>query len=87
MSIASPAAPGRNVQSGSHPKTTPGALTVFFETPFPAPPVVVVAPYWEGATWPVGFPETLTAITPASFTVTSNNAAENYYVSWIACAP
>ena len=58
--------------------------TVEFARPFAGAPNVVISPFWDGQRAEVGHAETLERVQPTHFTVTSNNAASNYFVCWLA---
>jgi hypothetical protein len=72
------------IERGIANKTSVGKLTIRFTTPFNNIPGVVVSPYWKGQGEQVGDSETIMAVTRRNFTVVSGNAANNYFVSWIA---
>jgi hypothetical protein len=76
--------PDLHFEFGLVNKPKEGALTVKFKARFADPPVVVLTPYWEGQNSGVGFIETLDKVTHSEFTLVSGNAAENYFVSWLA---
>jgi len=77
--------PGQPViDSGSALKNRTGPLRIRFNRRFSRVPTVVVAPFWQGQNTQVSFVETITDVTTSGFTVVSNNAANNYYVNWIA---
>ena len=46
-------------------------------------PVVIVTPYWRGG-GTVGYQETITSLTPNGCSITSGNAADNYFVNVLA---
>jgi hypothetical protein len=69
---------------GRWPKTTAGALTISFGHEFAAPPFVTISPFWNGSSGAVGSIDTITNIQPDEFTVTSQNAASNFFIDWIA---
>jgi hypothetical protein len=73
------------IQSGNINKPGKGNLVIDFPVPFNGVPTVVVSPYWQGSTTAVTEIETITAITPYSFTITSGNYGPGYYfVTWVA---
>ncbi len=72
------------VDAGTALKNRPGELRIRFSRNFPSPPVVVVSPFWRGQGSQVGYVETINSVSRNGFTVVSNNAANNYYVNWIA---
>jgi len=80
--------PGRQpvIDSGSAQKNRTGALRVRFNRRFSRVPTVVVTPFWRGQNSQVAFIETITDVTTSGFTVVSDNAANNYFVNWIAVA-
>jgi hypothetical protein len=73
-----------HVEWGIVNKPNVGALTVTFKNKFADPPVVLLTPYWDGQGAEVGHVETLEKVTHSEFKLVSDNAAENYYVSWVA---
>jgi len=78
--------PGQRPQidSGTALKNRTGALRINFSRRFSRTPTVVVSPLWRGQNAQVAFVETITDVSNTGFTVVSDNAANNYYVSWIA---
>ena len=78
--------PGRQpvIDSGSALKNRTGALRIRFNRRFNRVPTVVVTPFWRGQNAQVAFIETITDVTTTGFTVVSDNAANNYFVNWIA---
>lgn len=74
------------IQTGVTPKTAVGKMTINFSPPFTTsfPPVVVATPFWKSGA--VGAPETIEFVDNNGFQVNSPNAAQDYYVSWIAVA-
>jgi hypothetical protein len=79
--------PGTNMVmlAGRHQKPTPGPLVIeITDSPFAAAPFVTISPFWNGAGGAVGSIDTITDIQPDAFTVTSQNAAQNFYIDWIA---
>lgn len=72
------------IQSGEANKSAQGSLVIPFERPFATPPTVVISPYYRGQNNQVGSIETLDEITQEDFTVVSDNAAPNYFVTWVA---
>lgn len=81
-----PFPPGRQpvIDSGSALKNRTGPLRIRFNRRFSRVPTVVVAPFWRGQNAQVAFIETITDVTTTGFTVVSDNAANNYFVNWIA---
>jgi hypothetical protein len=75
---------GKTLQAGIANKTGSGELRVYFATPFAAPPVVVLSPWWNDANAGVGRIDTVTQVTRDYFVVNSGNAAPNYFTSWMA---
>ena len=73
----------RYIQFGYARKTEARGL-VNFARRFHDPPTVVITPFWEDAGREVGHAETIGRVTTEGFVLYSNNAAPNYYVSWIA---
>lgn len=73
----------RFIQFGCARKTAVECLIPFARR-FDTPPRVVVTPFWEEAGREVGHAETIDRVTEDEFVLFSNNAAPNYFVSWIA---
>jgi len=73
----------RLIQFGCTRKTEV-AGRIDYARPFDVPPRVVVTPFWEGGRSEVNHAETLGHVGADHFVVFSNNAAPNYYVSWLA---
>ena len=73
----------RLIQFGCADKTAAECLIPFARR-FDTPPRVVVTPFWEEAGRAVGDTETIDRVTEDDFVLFSNNAASNYFVSWIA---
>lgn len=71
------------IQFGYRRKTA-ARLRVDFSRRFSVPPAVVVTPCWEGAGREVGHAETIGRVTREGFVLYSSNAAENYFVPWMA---
>lgn len=82
--IFPPTRPRIIIDSGITLKNKPGELRINFSRNFSRRPVVVVSPFWRGQNSQVGFVETINNISRTGFSVVSNNAADNYFVSWIA---
>lgn len=78
--------PGRQpvIDSGSALKNRTGALRIRFNRRFSRVPTVVVSPFWQGQNAQVAFVDTITDVTTTGFTVVSDNAANNFYINWIA---
>lgn len=78
--------PRSSIQSGIVHKPLAGPMTIQFNEPFPVVPVVVITPYLQNRNAPgqVEQVETISDINRGDFTITSNIADENYFVSWIA---
>jgi hypothetical protein len=72
------------IQAGSVTKAVPGSITVPFEEPFMTVPIVLLTPNYALT---VAGPDSVTGITTASFTITSNNSAVNYVLNWLAVTP
>jgi hypothetical protein len=73
-----------HVEWGLVQKPKVGSLTVTFKNRFDDPPVVLLTPFWDGQGDQVTNWETLEKVTHGEFKLVSNNAGENYYVSWVA---
>ncbi|NLY44245.1 MAG: hypothetical protein GX066_09860 [Clostridiaceae bacterium] len=74
----------RIIETGTTLKNRTGRLSIQFRKNFTRPPVVVISPYWRGQGSQVGYVETIESVSRNGFTVVSNNAADNYYINWIA---
>jgi len=72
------------IETGTTLKNRPGRLRIQFTKNFTRPPVVIVTPFWQGQNSQVSFIETIDSVNRNGFTVVSNNAADNYYINWIA---
>ncbi len=72
------------IQSGSALKVSQGNLTINFPTSFSNIPIVVVSSYWINRSMSVSHIETIVSINNSGFVVSSDNAASDYYVNWIA---
>ena len=75
---------GTIIDSGIALKSKTGSLRIRFNKNFTKAPTVVVSSFWKGQNSQVGHVETIDSVNRNGFTVVSNNAADNYYVSWIA---
>jgi len=64
-------------------KTVQGTITVPFGMTFKTAPVVVVSQVWIGGR-SLSAPEAVTAVSVDQFSDTSDSAAGDYFVSWIA---
>ncbi len=73
-----------HVEWGIVNKPKEGSLTVKFKNRFDDPPVVQLTPFWDGQGAEVGHVETLEQVTHGEFKLVSGNAADNYFVSWVA---
>ncbi|MES2554930.1 MAG: H-type lectin domain-containing protein [Bacteroidota bacterium] len=65
-------------------QTTPGSLKIKFAQAYATPPVVLLTSYWKGSTAAVSGILTVTNVTTTDCTITSINAASNYYVNMLA---
>jgi hypothetical protein len=74
---------GRCMVVSMTPKTVKGTIVVPFGLTFKTAPIVTVSSDWIGGS-AVTEAETVTAVDIDQFSETSNNAAGNFYVSWIA---
>lgn len=74
-------------QTGLALKNQQGKVMVRFQVPFATTPTVVLTPYWKNRASAAAFPETLDSVSREGFTIASNNAAPDYYVSWMAYGP
>jgi H-type lectin domain len=72
------------IQYGTIAKYAAGQIEVQFAQPFASPPTVVLTPYWTSQMSAVGSIETVTGVTTGSFTLSSNNYGQTYFVNWIA---
>jgi hypothetical protein len=80
---AAPAA-DLHVEWGIHHKPKEGEYTVRFEKGFSERPAVLLTPYWHDQGAEVGRIETLVHVDEKEFRGVSANAAENYFVMWLA---
>jgi len=74
----------RIIETGTTLKNRTGRLRIQFRRNFTRVPVVVISPFWRGQGSQVGYVETIESVDRNGFTVVSNNAADNYYINWIA---
>jgi hypothetical protein len=63
-----------------------GSVQVNFPLPFKHIPVVILTSYWIGQGSGVGYVDTLSEVSTTKSTLVSGNAADNYYVNWLAVA-
>jgi hypothetical protein len=75
---------GRTLISGIANKSAGGPLRVYFPQAFKSAPDVVISPWWNDQNAGVGAIDTVTNVTPTYFELTSHNAAQNYFVNWMA---
>lgn len=75
---------GRTLTSGIANKPGSGPLRVYFPQAFNSTPNVVISPWWNDQNAGVGAVDTITNVTPTYFELTSPNAAQNYFVNWMA---
>jgi hypothetical protein len=73
----------RMIQFG-YKRKTEAVCNVDFTRRFSVPPSVVVTPAWENAGREVGHAETIGHVSQTGVRLYSSNAAQNYFVSWIA---
>jgi len=73
---------GQVIAAGKILKAAGGIIEVPFGMTFAEPPFVVVSSNWPNGV--VGSIETIHNVERDRFQVNSANAAQNYYVSWIA---
>jgi hypothetical protein len=73
-----------HVEWGLVHKPKGGEYRVKFRKAFAGPPAVVLTPWWDNQGGQVSFIETLVHVDHDEFRAISDNAAENYYVSWVA---
>jgi hypothetical protein len=73
--------PSRTIACGKTLKAVAGQIEINFGIAFAEPPLVFLTPEWTG---PVGYIETVTGVDIDKFRVSSNNAAANYHVNWMA---
>jgi len=71
---------------GGSVRKTVGSVRVNFPSPFKHIPIVILTPHWIGQGQGVGYVETLSDVSTTGFTLVSGNAANNYYVMWLAVA-
>jgi hypothetical protein len=72
---------GQLIVAGKWLKPSQGPIDIPFMATFSEPPVVVVTSNWTAQ---VAYIDTVTRVDKDRFQVTSQNAANNYYVSWVA---
>lgn len=72
------------LQTGIANKTGQGTLRVYFTQPFNNPPTVLLSSWWNDANGGVSVIDTLCEVTANYFEVVSNNAATNYFTTWMA---
>jgi len=74
-----------HVEWGIVNKPKEGELTVKFRKGFAERPAVLLTPYWpDQAALSVKFVETLVHVGEMEFKFVSKNAADGYYISWVA---
>ena len=73
-----------HIEWGMAHKPKEGSITVSFKVRFADPPAVLLTPHWAGEGKEVAYVETLEKVTHSEFKLVSTNAAENYFVSWVA---
>lgn len=73
----------RMIQFG-YKRKTEAVCNIDFRRRFSTPPSVVVTPVWENAGREVGHAETIGHVSRTGVRLYSSNAAQNYFVSWIA---
>ena len=73
---------GQAIAAGRILKAATGTIEIPFGMTFAEPPFVVVSSNWANGV--VGSIETIQNVERDRFQVNSANAAQNYYVSWIA---
>ena len=73
-----------HIEYGMIRKPNGGEYTVKFKREFSGPPTVLLTPYWHDQGSQVSYIETLVHVSHREFRGVSDNAAENYYVSWVA---
>lgn len=71
---------------GGGVRKTTGSVRVTFPSAFRHIPIVILTPHWIGQGSEVGHVETLSDVSTSGFTFVSGNAADNYYVNWLAVA-
>ncbi len=71
-------------ETGTYNKTGSEIYRVYFQSPFSAPPVVFMSPWWNGSQGTLGSIETILDVTNEYFDAISGNAASNYFVNWMA---
>ncbi len=75
---------GRTLISGIANKSGGGLLRVYFPQAFKNIPDVVISPWWNDQNAGVGAIDTVTNVTPTYFELTSPNAAQNFFINWMA---
>lgn len=84
-----PPSPQNNtvIDAGTAVKKRTGELSIRFNRRFSSPPTVIVTSYWPGRNLEVGHVETVSRVNRNGFSVVSDNAADDYYVNWVAILP
>jgi len=73
-----------HVEWGIHHKTKVGEFAVKFERGFADRPAVQLTPFWHSSGSGVSYVETLVHVDEKEFKGISENAADNYFVMWLA---
>jgi hypothetical protein len=87
MRYVTPLANGQCMIAATTNKTAAGTMVIPFGMNFSVQPVVTLTPFWRGSGQQVGAIDTVTALSVDQFSVTSGNAAANYFVNWTAIGP
>ena len=83
-SFSDPSTGYTQFETGTYNKTGSGSYRVYFQSPFSAPPIVFLSPWWNGIQSKLGSIETLQDVTNEYFDAISSNADANYFVNWMA---
>jgi len=72
------------LETATYNKTGSGMYRIYFQSPFSAPPVVFLSPWWNGTQSTVSSIETVVDVTSEYFDAVSGNSGPNYFVNWMA---
>lgn len=72
------------LETATFNKTGSGMYRIYFQSPFSAPPVVFLSPWWNGTQSTISSIETVVDVTNEYFDAVSGNSDPNYFVNWMA---
>ena len=72
------------METGTYNKTGSQIYRIYFQSPFSAPPIVFLSPWWNGTQSTLSSIETLVDVTTEYFDAVSGNADPSYFVNWMA---